>query len=52
MLAGIAVGIFSDKKELRSKYEVAKYFEPVQSPIAVQKLIAGWKKAVRATMEF
>ena len=52
MLAGLATGVFSDKNELRSNYEVERYFEPVQSAKQVQELIAGWKKAVKATMEF
>ncbi|MBQ6655371.1 MAG: glycerol kinase GlpK [Erysipelotrichaceae bacterium] len=52
MLAGLAVGLFSDKNELRKHYEVERYFEPVQSAKQVQDLIAGWKKAIKATMEF
>ncbi|MDO4378620.1 MAG: glycerol kinase GlpK [Erysipelotrichia bacterium] len=52
MLAGLAVGIFKDKNELKNKYAVERKFEPSQSPEVVEKLINGWKKAVKATMEF
>ncbi|MGI6608386.1 MAG: glycerol kinase GlpK [Erysipelotrichaceae bacterium] len=52
MLAGLAIGIFADKNDLIDKYEVDHKFEPELNSMQVQKLIQGWKKAVKATMEF
>lgn len=52
MLAGLATGIFTDKNDLIDKYVVEKKFEPLLNSMQVQKLIQGWKKAVKATMEF
>ncbi|NLZ75128.1 MAG: glycerol kinase GlpK [Erysipelotrichia bacterium] len=52
MLAGLATGIFVDKNDLIDKYKVEQKFEPYLNSMQVQKLIYGWKKAIKATMEF
>ncbi len=52
MLAGLAVNIFSSEKELKKKYIKDKEFVPKMSIMHQGRLIQGWKKAVRATMEF
>jgi glycerol kinase len=52
MLAGLAIGLFSSYAELREKYQVDKVFEPEMSITQQGKLVGGWKKAVKATMEF
>ncbi|MBQ1300460.1 MAG: glycerol kinase, partial [Erysipelotrichaceae bacterium] len=52
MLAGLAIGLFSSYSELREKYQVDKVFEPEMSITQQGKLVGGWKKAVKATMEF
>ncbi len=52
MLAGLATGIFADKNDLIDKYKVEQKFEPYLNSMQVLKLIQGWKKAVKATMEF
>ena len=52
MLAGLAIGLFSSYGELREKYQVDKVFEPEMSITQQDKLVGGWKKAVKATMEF
>ena len=52
MLAGLAVGAFKSQDELRMMYNVDHRFEPMISITHQSRLIQGWKKAVRATMEF
>ena len=52
MLAGLAVGAFKSQDELRMMYNVDRRFEPMISITHQSRLIQGWKKAVRATMEF
>jgi len=52
MMAGLATGIFKSKEELTSKHVVDKEFNPIQSSMQVQKLVDGWKKAVKATIQF
>ncbi len=52
MLAGLATNIFADKNDLIDKYKVEQKFEPYLNSMQVQKLIHGWKKAIKATMEF
>lgn len=52
MLAGLAMGIFKDKNDLKNKYYVDKTFEPKRNEKEVSDLISGWKKAVKATMNF
>ena len=52
MLAGLAVGVFKDKQQLKDKYAVEKVFEPVMEKQQAENIIEGWKKAVNATMQF
>ncbi len=52
MLAGLAVGLFNDKNDLRSKFVVERRFEPKLNQNEVKQLISGWKRAVKATIEF
>lgn len=52
MLAGLAVGMFENKQQLKEKYLVERTFNPTMSTSQAASLVAGWKKAVGATMNF
>ena len=52
MLAGLAVGLFASEKDLKSKYIKDREFVPKMSIMHQGRLVQGWKKAVKATMEF
>ena len=52
MLAGLACGAFESMDELKKMYNVDRRFEPMISILHQSRLIQGWKKAVKATMEF
>ncbi|CEH35204.1 glycerol kinase GlpK [Romboutsia lituseburensis] len=50
-LAGLAVGFFEDKEEIKSKWNVDKEFNPTIDEEKRSKLYKGWKKSVsRALM--
>ena len=51
-LAGLAVGFWKDEEELSSLREVDRIFTPVMSLEDSQKLYAGWKKAVKRSMDW
>lgn len=51
-LAGLAVGFWKDKDEIKKLHQVDQVFRPKQSKKDVEKLYDGWKKAVLATMKF
>ena len=52
MLSGLATGAFNSLSDLRLMYNVDRRFEPMISITHQSRLINGWKKAVRATMEY
>jgi glycerol kinase len=45
-LAGLAVGFWKDAEEIRANWRVARRFEPAMTRDRVEKLRAGWEKAV------
>ncbi|MBQ7835966.1 MAG: glycerol kinase GlpK [Clostridia bacterium] len=47
-LAGLAVGFFRDREEIREKLCQGKEFIPMMPSNEREKLISGWHKAVRA----
>ncbi len=51
-LAGLAVGFWKDEEELSSLREVDRIFTPKMSFEDSQKLYAGWKKAVKRSMDW
>ena len=51
-LAGLAVGFWKSKEELRANYLVDKTFIPAIGQDEREKLLAGWKRAVKAACEF
>ena len=51
-LAGLAVGFWKDEKELSSLREVDRIFTPQMDIEERDKLYAGWKKAVKRSMDW
>lgn len=45
-LAGLAVGYFKDKNEIRENWQLQSEFTPVMEENARKKLLRGWEKAV------
>lgn len=52
ILAALAVGIFKDLNDLKEKYVIDKSFKPQMNAKDATNLINGWKKAIKATMEY
>ncbi len=46
-LAGLAVGFWKDKEEIRANWALAEIFEPKMEEEERDTLIQGWKKAVK-----
>jgi glycerol kinase len=46
-LAGLAVGFYSDKEDIKRNVSMDMIFNPDMCDLARQKLIAGWKEAVK-----
>lgn len=51
-LAGLAVGFWKSKEELKKSWVLDKVYEPKMPREEAQKLIKGWKKAVKCTKIF
>lgn len=51
-LAGLAVGYWKDKKEIRENYQIGSIFEPEMSEEERMKRLARWKKAVESVILF
>ncbi len=51
-LAGLAVGIWKDKREILSKISIDRTFAPQISQQERDVLYAGWQRAVKAAQEF
>ena len=51
-LAGLAVGFWKDKEELKSSWVLEKTYEPKMGRKYAEKLIKGWNKAVLCTKMF
>lgn len=48
-LAGLAIGFWTDLKELQKKTAIERMFEPCCDEIQAQKMYQGWLKAVERT---
>ena len=48
-LAGLAVGFWSDKEEIKKNRTLDRTFEPAMSEEIREKLLAGWHKAVKCS---
>ena len=49
-LAGLAVGYFKDKEEIRENWQLQREFVPNMEEAQRKKLLRGWDKAVRCAM--
>jgi len=51
-LAGLAVGLWEDLDDVRSKWRVEKVFKPRMDEAYREKLYRGWKAAVRRALDW
>jgi glycerol kinase len=51
-LAGLAVGVWSNKEELTSSWKLDTRFEPVMEKAAADRLYKGWRKAVKHSLNW
>lgn len=51
-LAGLAVGFWKDKSEIKAQWKLDKQFKPEMKEDDREGRYAGWQKAVEATMAF
>lgn len=51
-LAGLAVGVWDSREEIQNNREVDKTFEPQMSEERRNELYAGWKEAVKRSMNW
>ena len=51
-LAGLASGLWRDKKQIRSLWVLDRAFEPDIDPAAREKLLAGWREAVKRSLDW
>lgn len=49
-LAGLAVGYWQDREEIRANWQIGRVFEPVMEDGKRQDLLKGWKRAVRCAL--
>lgn len=50
-LAGLAVGYWKDKEDIKKNWQVGKVFEPEMSDVHRNQLLRGWARAVK-TVQF
>lgn len=46
-LAGLAVGVWDSKEELKQRWKLQNRFEPTMQPVKAASYYKGWRKAVR-----
>jgi len=51
-LAGMAVGYWKNKEEIKDNWQVSRVFEPTMEEEYRKKLIKGWKKAVKCSFDW
>lgn len=51
-LAGLAVGYWKDKSDISSKWQIDRTFKPQMETETKERLYAGWKKAVKRSMNW
>ena len=49
-LAGLAVGYWKDREEIRENWQIGKVFEPAMEEDRRQRLLRGWQKAVKCAL--
>lgn len=51
-LAGLAVGYWKDKEEIKKNWQIAQAFEAHMDEEIRKQLVAGWKRAVRCALSW
>ena len=51
-LAGLAVGYYKDKDEIRKNWQLGRTFEPAMEKEKKTELIKGWKRAVKCALVY
>ena len=51
-LAGLAVGVWKNKREIAAQWKAAKQFKPTIKPSIRKKMLNSWKKALSNTQLF
>lgn len=49
-LAGLAVGYWKDREEIRINWRIGKVFQPLMAQEKREQLLKGWKRAVRCAL--
>ena len=49
-LAGLAVGYYRDKDEIRANWQLGRLFEPTMEAERRETLLKGWRKAVKCAL--
>ena len=49
-LAGLAVGYWKDKDEIRNNWKVSRAFDGIMEESRKSKLVKGWKRAVKCAL--
>jgi len=49
-LAGLAVGFYENKEEIKANWQLAKEFTPAMDDDYRKRLLHGWNKAVRCAL--
>ena len=49
-LAGLAVGYWKDKAEIKANWQIGRVFEPVMDSKRRAELLKGWKRAVKCAL--
>lgn len=49
-LAGLAVGYWKDRDEIRANWQIGRVFEPVMEEGKRKRLLKGWKRAVKCAL--
>ena len=49
-LAGLAVGYWTDKEEIKANWKLARSFEPSMDRDKAEKKLKGWERAVRCAL--
>ncbi|MGL5695162.1 MAG: FGGY family carbohydrate kinase, partial [Peptostreptococcaceae bacterium] len=51
-LAGLAVGFYKDKEEIKANWKIGKEFTSVMDDVKREKLYKGWKKSVSRALQW
>ena len=51
-LAGLAVGVWASKEDLKSSWKLDRRFSPTMAPEKAAKYYAGWRKAVKHSLHW